>query len=132
MTCDRVTIINRGKVVATNTPIKLQQQLASSSGYEIEIEGDLQNIISLIQEIPGIASVEINSHKSFPKANRTLLQITCADDAEPGDKIAATIVNQGLGLQEMRRIRPSLEDVFLELTTEELAISGDEENTDEQ
>jgi ABC-2 type transport system ATP-binding protein len=125
MTCDRVTIINRGKVVATNTPTNLQQQLAASSGYEVEIEGDSSNIINLLQQIPGIISIENNFASASLQPNRTLLQILSAADVEPGDKISATIINQGLSLHEMRRTRPSLEDIFLQLTTEEVAVSED-------
>ena len=43
-----------------------------------------------------------------------------------GKEIAAAIVNQGLGLLEMRRTHLSLEDVFLQLTTEELTIDEDQ------
>ncbi|MBE9168385.1 ABC transporter ATP-binding protein [Pleurocapsales cyanobacterium LEGE 06147] len=128
MTCDRVTIINRGKVVATNTPINLMKELSSSSGYEVEIEGDAAPVFSALQQISGVATVEVHRERASSASNRTLLQITCSDNAEPGKEIAATIVNLGLGLQEMRRTRPSLEDVFLHLTTEDLVVSTQEEN----
>ena len=128
MTCDRVTIINRGKVVATNTPSNLMKELSSSSGYEVEIEGDATPVFSSLKQIPGVATVEVHQKLMPSASNRTLLQITCSDNAEPGKEIAATIVNLGLGLQEMRRTRPSLEDVFLHLTTEELVGENQEEN----
>ena len=51
--------------------------------------------------------------------NRKLIEITCDTDSEPGKDIAALTINNGLSLYEMRRLRPSLEDIFLELTTEE-------------
>jgi ABC-2 type transport system ATP-binding protein len=120
MTCDRVTIINRGKVVATNTPSNLMKELSSSAGYEIEIEGEAAPVFSALKQIPGVTTVEIHRERVPLTSSRTLLQITCSDNAEPGKEIATTIVNLGLGLQEMRRIRPSLEDVFLHLTTEEI------------
>ncbi len=122
MICDRVTIINRGKVVATNTPGDLREQLQGGSGYEVEVAGDASKIVALIQEIPGVASVNI-----FPQNhNRTLLNITCKSDNEPGHTIAETIVRQNLQLYEMRRNRPSLEDVFLQLTTEETILEAAE------
>ena len=122
MVCDRVTIVNRGKVVATNTPSLLMEQLKGSSGYEVEIEGDTEKVISCLQAISGVNTIEIERTQSDFPVNRTLLQITCTTDAEVGKEIAATIVNQGLGLLEMRRIRLSLEDVFLQLTTEEKVV----------
>ena len=124
MICDRVTIVNRGKVVATNTPRVLREQLKGSSSYNVEIEGDTENIIASLQTISGVETIEIVPTKSNLTANRTLLQITCNTDAEVGKEIAATIVNQGLGLLEMRRTRLSLEDVFLQLTTEESTVNS--------
>lgn len=126
MTCDRVTIINRGKVVATNTPSNLMKELSSSSGYEVEIEGDAAPVFSSLKQISGVATVEVHQERKTSASNRTLLQITCSDNAEPGKEIAATIINLGLGLHEMRRTRPSLEDVFLHLTTEELVVEDRE------
>ncbi|GAB4525957.1 MAG: ABC transporter ATP-binding protein [Pleurocapsa sp.] len=120
MTCDRVTIVNRGKVVTTNTPQDLMQQLESKAGYELEIAGDGEQAKVLLQKIPGVTGVTLSSSPTSP---RLLLEISCNGDIEPGKEIAATIVNQGWDLYEMRRTRPSLEDVFLHLTTEELSLS---------
>ena len=122
MTCDRVTIINRGKVVAMNTPENLRQELEEGAGYQIEVEGDTSNLISELGSIPGVGSVEIKSREAHPE--RSLLRVTFTNHEEPGREIAATLVNQGLGLYEMKRIRPSLEDVFLQLTTTESAVDG--------
>ncbi len=114
MTCDRVVIINRGEVVATNTPIELIDSLGSGYDYHVELEGDLANILPLLEAISGI-----NSIKQQNQDSRVILEINCHSGAEPGKDIANIIVNQGLSLYEMRRSSPSLEDVFLELTTEE-------------
>jgi ABC-2 type transport system ATP-binding protein len=127
MTCDRVTIINRGKVVTSDTPINLMEQLQSNSGYEVEIEGNLDLILPLLSQITGVSQVKV-IQPEIVKPNRNVLQIACQANTEPGKEIAATIVNQGLGLYQMRYTRPSLEDVFLELTTEDLTVASDEED----
>ncbi|MEM8720327.1 MAG: ABC transporter ATP-binding protein [Cyanobacteria bacterium P01_G01_bin.39] len=119
MICDRVTIINHGKVVTTNTPRDLQAQLESNAGYEVEIGGDVEQVYPLLQSVAGVIQVSEVEHSSVISPQRHLLKITCAPDMEPGKDIAAIIVNQNLELYEMRRTRPSLEDVFLKLTTEE-------------
>ncbi|MDJ0713997.1 MAG: ABC transporter ATP-binding protein [Prochloraceae cyanobacterium] len=124
MTCDRVTIINKGKVVATNTPDNLKRELAGDSGYEIEVEGDVMEIQKDLEAIPGVFAVEVDRHSEKEADNRFLLRISLKPEAEPGKDIAAAIVNSGLGLYEMRRTRPSLEDVFLELTTQEKSVSN--------
>jgi ABC-2 type transport system ATP-binding protein len=124
MVCDRVTIINGGKVVATNTPEELMQQLSASSGYDLEVEGGVSQIQSLLEQIPGIASVEIKPHQTCP-GERTSIHLTLDNGKEAGREIAATVINAGLGLYEMRRTRPSLEDVFLQLTTTELITNNE-------
>ncbi len=139
MTCDRVTIINRGQVVATNTPSNLMAQLTDGSGYEIEVEGDVTHLQSLLSNIPGVGRIRIEPLKlkksgldftatELPSVpNRHTIHISVLAKAEPGRAIAATIVGAGLGLYEMRRTRPTLEDVFLELTTVE-SVSGETHN----
>ena len=117
--CDRVTIINRGKVVTTNTPRDLQAQLESNFGYEIEVAGEVEKILPLLSEISGVVGVTQKDRSLTKYADRHSIQISCLPDTEPGTDLAATIIEQGLKLHEMRRTRPSLEDVFLELTTEE-------------
>ncbi|MEL6581307.1 MAG: ABC transporter ATP-binding protein [Cyanobacteria bacterium J06621_12] len=119
MICDRVTIINRGKVVTSNTPGNLQAQLDSSAGYEVEIAGDTKEILTMLSEIPGVVQVTLAESSPSKHPDHHLLKIACATNSEPGKEIAKAIVQQELELYEMRRTRPSLEDVFLELTTEE-------------
>jgi len=115
MTCDRVTIINRGKVVVTNTPDSLEAGLAEGSGYEVEIDGDAEAAKNQLQFLLNVRGVEVGT----PVAERTVLKVVAAPGTEPGRDIVQVLVNMGIGVYEMRRTRPSLEDVFLELTTEE-------------
>ncbi|MDZ7961507.1 MAG: ABC transporter ATP-binding protein [Aulosira sp. DedQUE10] len=122
MTCSRVAIINRGKVVATNTPENLMTQLTGGSGYEIEIEGEAGLAKQVLQNISGVSLVE-----SIPTAlihhpastNRAYLRVISQPGTEPGKDIVSTLVRAGFALHEMRRVSATLEDVFLQLTTEE-------------
>ena len=123
MICDRVTIINRGKVVTSNTPNNLQAQLESSSGYEIEVGGDVDRILPVLSKIAGVVRINVAESPLNKHPERRLLQIAYASNSEPGKEIATAIIQQKLELHEMRRTRPTLEDVFLELTTEEKLFS---------
>ena len=118
MTCSRVAIINKGRIVATNKPENLMAQFVGGAGYEIEIEGDARELQKLLQILPGICLVEIVPDDELPP-NRSLIRIVSTAGTEPGRDIAAVTVGAGFGLHEMRRIRATLEDVFLELTTQE-------------
>ena len=120
MTCNRVTIINRGNIVAAGTPENLMGELASGSGYEVEVEGeaDLLNTLLLpsLENVPGVRSVELIPSQQF-LASRYRLRALCDSESEPGREISSTIIASGFGLCEMRRNRATLEDVFLKLTT---------------
>jgi ABC-2 type transport system ATP-binding protein len=127
MTCSRVTIINRGKVVVTNTPENLMAQLAGGSGYELEIDGDATAAQQLLQLLPGVRLVElipsVGADGSTPlPENRTCIRVISQPGAEPGREIITALVGRGMGVYEMRRLRATLEDVFLELTTEEKSL----------
>jgi ABC-2 type transport system ATP-binding protein len=122
MTCNRVAIINRGRVVATNTPEQLIAQLTAGDGYELEIEGNLAVAQAQLQQVAGIRSVEPLPQEGLNQIapnHRHRLRLTLESGIDPGRNIAAAVVQAGLGLYELRRTRVSLEDVFLELTTEE-------------
>ncbi|OKH17928.1 MFS transporter [Hydrococcus rivularis NIES-593] len=129
MTCDRVAIINRGKVVATDTPDNLMSQLSESAGYELEVEGDATGAQPLLETLPGVSRIAIDRSEN---RDRAIVRITCQPNAEPGREIANLIVSQGLGLYEMRRTRPTLEDVFLNLITEESVVPSQEIESDNQ
>ena len=124
MTCDRVTIINRGKIIATNTPDNLLSELTGNTGYQLEIEGNTDQVDSLLKQINGITQIIIN-----PLENqfRSTIEIKTDSTQELGREIANQLVNNGLGLYEMRRTRATLEDVFLNLITTEETIPNNEE-----
>ncbi|MEH2382248.1 MAG: ABC transporter ATP-binding protein [Nostoc sp.] len=123
MTCSRVAIINRGKVVATNTPDNLMAQLTGGSGYELEIEGEAALAKQVLQKVAGVSLVEsiptAGLHGHQPQENRAYLRVISQPGKEPGRDIATTLVRAGFGLHELRRVNATLEDVFLQLTTEE-------------
>ncbi|MEA5553086.1 ABC transporter ATP-binding protein [Anabaena cylindrica UHCC 0172] len=116
MTCNRVAIINGGRVVATNTPENLMTQLTDGSGYDLEISGEVSLAKQVLQNISNVILVE-----SMPTSsqNRAHLRVISQPGTEPGQNIAAALIRGGFGLYEMRRVSATLEDVFLQLTTEE-------------
>ena len=129
MTCSRVAIINRGKIVAINTPENLMAQLTSGSGYELEIEGDIGLAKQVLQNVSGVGLVE-SMHLSAPlQDNRTAIRVISQPGTQPGRDIASELVRAGFGLYEMRRVLATLEDVFLQLTTEEKSLEFEVDST---
>jgi ABC-2 type transport system ATP-binding protein len=71
----------------------------------------------LLEVVPGVISVTTDLDVAGePRGDRRhSLTVTIAPNQEPGRDLASIILSAGIGLYEMRRIRPTLEDVFLEL-----------------
>jgi len=131
MTCNRVAIINRGQVVATNTPDQLMAQLNSGLRYELEVAGNAEGLAQHLRNLEGIQSVQVSQVQTSlpsPPSSRSKLTIALSSGSdELGQQIAALAIRGGLGLYEMKRSRVSLEDVFLDLTTEEKPLEADSE-----
>ena len=120
--CDRVTIIKSGKVVATNKPDNLMTDLQVSTSYDIEVDSSYDRVREILMGIPYLNTVTIANDKAF-RDDRLRLLITSEGSHEIGRDISTALVANGIPPYEMRRIQASLEDVFLELTTEETSIT---------
>jgi ABC-2 type transport system ATP-binding protein len=127
MTCDRVTIINQGRVIATNTPDQLMADLTGNLSYQLEVSGDagqLETLTHQLQSLPMITDVETTPVPQ--RSNHLQITIRSNSAEEIGHHLATAIAAQGINLYEMRRLRPTLEDVFLELITSEASSESPE------
>ena len=117
-TCERVLIINQGKLVADDTPGNLARSLAGAGGPVIEmvVQGDRSEIERSLAALPGVEAVSV----SAAGAGSWLVVVKSAQ-ADLGDDLARAVVEAGFGLRELKTRSASLEDVFLHLTTEEKA-----------
>lgn len=116
MTCERVVIINKGKVVAEDTPENLTAKVKGSEKILVEVEGPQKQIKEKIQQINGVTKVEVTNGQ---KDGRSVFTIESKLDTDIRKDVANAIVSNGWGLYEMRQKGVSLEEVFLHLTTEE-------------
>ncbi len=117
-TCNRVAIINRGQLVAAGSLEDLMHQLTGSLSYEVEVRGDRDALHQTLSTLEGVASATC-LNPDTPIEGRYRWQLTAAAQQEIGEAIAHRLVHSGFGLYELRRQQASLEDVFLNLTTEE-------------
>ena len=118
MTCDRVTIINKGKLVTTNSPDSLMDELSGGISYVVEVQGQFEQAQEALQAVKGFQSVS-ETHKSGLPEGHLNLTIVTEGEADPGRELSAALIQQGLGLFEMKRTRASMEDVFLKLTMQD-------------
>jgi len=116
-TCQRVVIINKGKVVAVDTPDNLTARLRGSETMYVQIDatGSAESAHAALSRVPGVTRVV--------ESDRRDSAIGYEVDSETGRDVrrdlARAVVGQGLGLLELRPMRMSLEDIFLSLTTDE-------------
>jgi ABC-2 type transport system ATP-binding protein len=119
MLCDRVLIIDKGRLVAMDTPSGLKSKFSKSSRIILRIGGKADKIVEGIEGLKAVRSVESISIDN----NLTELVIELKDSSDdPSPLIAEMVLRHGLKLLEIKSLAPSLEDVFLRLvTSEELA-----------
>ena len=109
--CDRVLIINKGRIVAEDTPANLQASLIGSERGMLRVRGEADDLIDEIRKIQGITNVQ--------SKEEGVLEFQFAPGQDVRANIARATVNAGYDLLEMRPIGMSLEDIFLQLTREE-------------
>ena len=119
-TCQRVVIINKGRVVAIDTPDNLTHQLKGAATLYVQVEANGGDPASALSQIPGVTTVNaVDRHERY-----TGFEIESTPDRDIRREVAREIVNHGWGLLELRPTRLSLEEIFLQLTTEEQAQEG--------
>jgi ABC-2 type transport system ATP-binding protein len=116
MTCDRVVIISAGKVVAVDTPANLTSQLKGGQRVRLEAEADEGALRTALQEIPAIHHIDVEPAGG---SGRIAATVESAQGEDVRSQIAAKVVGRGWPLYELRGMSVSLEDVFLQLTTED-------------
>lgn len=109
--CDRVLIINKGHIVAEDSPERLQARLTGAQRVVVEVGGDADGVESVIDDVPGVARVSGKRHGK--------LELETLPGQDPRSGVARAVVGAGYDLLEMRQVGMSLEDIFLELTRDE-------------
>jgi len=115
MTCQRVIIINEGRLVAVDTPQNLISQLQGGERIVLKVDGPSREVVKGLQGIKGVKKVE--GGEGGDGINDYTVEIE--KGMEMRREIPATIVTKGWGLLEMRTQEMSLEDIFIKLVTKE-------------
>ncbi|MDE3169064.1 MAG: hypothetical protein KGL75_02890, partial [Acidobacteriota bacterium] len=114
---DRVVIINKGKIAAVDTPQNLTSQLHGGQRIRVETQAPEKQLQDALSQIPGAARVQVaagaNGHVSAT--------IESAQGQDVRSQVATKIVEKGWPLFELRGLSLSLEEIFLQLTTDDAA-----------
>lgn len=116
-TCDRVLIINDGKIVADGTPEKLRADFRGSESLTLELQtgstDPLAHIAPRLRSLPGVGSVELLGQQNG--AARFELHVEKGVDVR--ESAFRMAVAEGWIILEMQRKATTLEEVFHKLTT---------------
>jgi ABC-2 type transport system ATP-binding protein len=117
-TCQRVVIINKGRVVAVDTPDGLTARLQGAETMYVQVDAEGGNPEAELQQLPGVTRVALADHRATNPAIQGF-EVESARGTDIRREIAKAVVNRGWGLLELRPMRMSLEEIFLQVTTEE-------------
>jgi len=115
-TCHRVVIINKGRVVAIDTPDNLTSRLRGSETLYVQVDASGADVAGALAGVPGVTKASLTDTRGAV----TAYEVSSQTGLDVRRQLAAAIVSNGWGLLELRPLRMSLEEIFLHLTTEEM------------
>jgi ABC-2 type transport system ATP-binding protein len=113
-TCQRVVIINKGRVVAVDTPENLTARLTGAETMFVQVDALGADAGPALASIPGVSRVVASDAGGG-------FEVESERGTDIRRELAKTVVNRGWGLLELRPMRMSLEEIFLQVTTDERA-----------
>jgi ABC-2 type transport system ATP-binding protein len=106
--CDRVLIINKGKIVAEDTTENLQARLIGAERVVVRVRGEADELADTIKKVKGVREVETKDDGAVE------FEFASGKDLRP--EVAKQVISSGYDLLELRPLGMSLEEIFLELT----------------
>jgi ABC-2 type transport system ATP-binding protein len=116
MTCQRLTVIDRGRVIATDTPANLGKTVGAVEHYELEFSGDPLIVENTLRLIPAVQEVELIPINHLHAVERRVMTVRSIAGQDIGSAMITALVQQGIQVHEVHRSRANLEEVFLALT----------------
>ena len=107
--CDRVAIINKGKVLACDTPAVLKQKVQKESIFEIKVESPRLLVSQTFSAIECVTSVHF-----YPEDSHTVMKLTLREESAIA-QVIALLTEQSARILSLQKREPSLEDVFVQL-----------------
>jgi len=114
-TCQRVVIINKGRVVAVDTPDNLTARLKGAETMYVQIDAGGADASSTLSAVSGVTRVVASDQRGTVGG----FEVESQRGIDVRRELAHAVVTRGWGLLELRPMRMSLEEVFLQVTTEE-------------
>jgi ABC-2 type transport system ATP-binding protein len=110
--CDRVAIINKGRIVALDTPRELKKLVRKTTVLELILKGTSDQSIQVLKEISGVENVVI---KGISESDLSQLRLQTDGKSKVVAEVTESLVKNGVKILSFRTIEPTLEDVFIKL-----------------
>ncbi|MEE9217483.1 MAG: ATP-binding cassette domain-containing protein [Acidobacteriota bacterium] len=117
MTCDRVIIIRDGQIVASDTPERLRQRSGGAAVYVLRVRGERARIETSLAGLPVVSRV---IDRGQDGEGLQCFEVSTDRSEGVGEELFRWAVGQGLVLAELRREEATLEEIFRQLTSEEV------------
>lgn len=121
--CDRIMIISKGNLVANDTPEKLEELFAGKVQMDLTVKGDVSDVISVLNQIDGISVVSSSQVQKY-----TNVVVSFLSENDVSENVFFAFANAGLPIVRMNTEKASLEDIFIELTKSNDALSSGQED----
>ena len=122
--CSRVLVINDGRIVADDDPDQLSDKLQHAERIEVSVRGvDAPAFISAMREISVVIDARTDQRVSIvqraERENFSPFIVDARPNNNASELVAKTVIDNGWGLSNLTPLPMTLEEIFLELTTEE-------------
>ncbi|MDR1539807.1 MAG: ABC transporter ATP-binding protein [Clostridiales bacterium] len=114
--CDRVMIISKGKIVASDTPERLSSNLTHGHKMSVRAKGDAGRIVSVAQDYPIIKSVKVDASREPGTVD---LIMTGDEDVDIREAIFNCMAKNNIPILQMKSLDLTLEEIFLQITSSE-------------
>jgi ABC-2 type transport system ATP-binding protein len=112
--CDRVIIIDGGRILASESLRELHSQLQRTRRIRVEAEGPSAAIEEALRQLPGVEKVRNADGEDVESAHNAVCIVEYTGD-DLRKAVSRAILEHGWGLLEVRSIEPTLEDMYLQL-----------------
>ena len=128
--CDRIIIINGGRLVADGTPDELSKALSADGALEIRVAGPKRDVMKTLSAVPGVESVD--DLGSFEKGSYDY-RVVPEEKADVRKVVFARLAERNWPILSLRDSTLTLEQIFLRLTSEDApSLEEEEENKIEE
>jgi ABC-2 type transport system ATP-binding protein len=121
--CDRIAIVDRGRILAIGTPAELKRRVQRESIFRLEVDR-LDGGAGPLARLPGVVSAALAAGTD-PEAQRVAVNLVLLDDTALGG-VVSSLAGAGSHVLALRKSEPTLEDVFVELVGRGFADEADD------